>query len=214
MKKMLVVGATGVIGSCICSEFSKQYNVITVSRNSSSDVVGDLRDRSFLNKIVQDHEVDVLINCAGVITDDFLDVMDVNFMAAGYLTTEFYKKMRSGYIINITSYRANMTAWDGIGLDRVFYNTSKAALKKLIEALQFSLNRSVRVVSIEPGLIASKLSLIKEDSQKAITEELRRVPIPVDEIMKSIRFILDDTRRCYVSSLELKNIYSKELTDE
>ena len=214
MKRMLIVGAAGVIGSHISSIFSSEYQVVTVSRDPESDFVGDLRDREFLDEIIRQNEVDILINCAGVLSEDFLDVMDVNFMAAGYLTSEFYKKMDAGFIINITSYRANMTAWDDISLDRVYYNVSKSALKKLIEGLQFSVNKKVRVVSVEPGLIESKLSFIKEDKGIDTGDDLRRVSIPVDEIVRSIRFILEEDKRCYVSSLELKNIYAQESINE
>lgn len=63
MEKVLVVGSTGMLGFAVCAYFkSKGYSVVEISRNEF-DIAND--PMSKFEKYLD--EVDVVINCAGVI---------------------------------------------------------------------------------------------------------------------------------------------------
>jgi len=207
MKKMLVTGANGDIGKAIVTEFKNDCDLITVDRIGEVTYRGDLADRKFLDKLVSTLDIDILINNAGILDNDFFKVMDVNFMAAGYLTLEFYKKMSSGHIINVTSYRANQPAWSDITYDRLNYNCSKAALKTFSMALKYVKKRNVRITSLEPSWVNTHLpgGPVNVPEEQYRKQTLQRIPMKPEYIAGTIRWILSQPQELYISALEIEN---------
>ena len=148
---MLIITNGGVGKECV-KYFSENYDVISISRD-----LGDLRDKEFLKKIIDEYDPNIVINCLGVFQKDFFETFETNFLSSSFLTLEFYKKMKRGHIINICSSSANSSGWEGIDYDRISYNVSKSALKKFSNMLQSSKNKMIKVSTIEPAQINTNM---------------------------------------------------------
>ena len=189
--QMLIIGSKGGVGKKCVEYFSMIYEVITISRDE-----GDLRDKDFLKTLVDKYDPSVVINCAGVYQKDFYETFESNFLSASFLTLEFYKKMESGHIINICSSSANSSGWKGIDYGRITYNVSKSSLKKFSNMLQSSKNKSVKVTTLEPAQINTKM--LKHKSKNII-------PIEPFYIVEVIHWILNQPDSVIISSMEIQN---------
>ncbi len=190
-KQMLIIGSNGGVGKECVKYFSTTYDVVSISREQ-----GDLRDKDFLQTLVDKYNPSVVLNCAGVYEKGFYETLESNFLSASFLTLEFYKKMKSGHIINICSSAANSSGWKGIDYDRLTYNISKLSLKKFSNMLQSSKNNSVKVTTLEPAQINTKM--LKHKSKVTPLE-----PLYVIEI---IQWILNQPESVVISSMEIQNV--------
>ena len=191
MKQMLVIGSNGGVGKECVNYFSTMYDVIPISREQ-----GDLRDKEFLQTLVDKYNPSVVLNCAGVYEKEFYETFESNFLSVSFLTMEFYKKMESGHIINICSSSANSSGWPGIEYDRLTYNVSKSSLKKFSNMLQSSKNSSVKVTTLEPAQINTKM--LKHKSEKV-------KPLEPSYIVGVIHWILNQPESVVISSMEIQN---------
>ena len=116
---MLIIGSNGGVGKECVKYFSTMYDIIPISREQ-----GDLRDKEFLQTLVDKYNPSVVLNCAGVYEKEFYETFESNFLSVSFLTMEFYKKMNSGHIINICSSSANSSGWPGIDYDRLTYHNT------------------------------------------------------------------------------------------
>ena len=190
-KQMLIIGSNGGVGKECVKHFSAMYDVIPISREQ-----GYLRDKDFLKTLVDKYDPSVVINCAGVYQKDFYETFESNFLSASFLTLEFYKKMKRGHIINICSSAANSSGWKGIDYGRITYNVSKFSLKKFSNMLQSSKNKSVKVTTLEPAQINTKM--LKHKSKNII-------PIEPFYIVEVIHWILNQPDSVIISSMEIQN---------
>jgi NADP-dependent 3-hydroxy acid dehydrogenase YdfG len=209
-KQMLIIGSNGGVGKECVKYFSTTYDVVSISREQ-----GDLRDKDFLQTLVDKYNPSVVLNCAGVYKKEFYETFETNFLSVSFLTLEFYKKMKGGHIINVCSSGANSTGWKGIDYERVSYNISKRALKSYSNMLQLSKNKSVKVSTIEPAQINTSMGdktfkgNIDESQYEKQTEEL--VPMKPSYIAKVVDWILNQPDPVVISSIEIQNfIVSKE----
>ena len=189
--QMLIIGSNGGVGKECVKHFSTKYEVIPISREQ-----GDLRDKDFLRTLVDKYNPSVVLNCAGVYEKGFYETFESNFLSASFLTLEFYKKMESGHIINICSSSANSSGWPGIDYDRLTYNVSKSSLKKFSNMLQSSKNNSVKVTTLEPAQINTKM--LKHKSEKV-------KPLEPSYIVGVIHWILNQPDSVVISSMEIQN---------
>ena len=189
--QMLIIGSNGGVGKECVKHFSTKYEVIPISREQ-----GDLRDKDFLRTLVDKYNPSVVLNCAAVFEKGFYETFESNFLSASFLTLEFYKKMKSGHIINICSSSANSSGWPGIDYDRLTYNVSKSSLKKFSNMLQSSKNNSVKVTTLEPAQINTKM--LKHKSKNII-------PIEPFYIVEVIHWILNQPDSVIISSMEIQN---------
>ena len=104
--------------------------------------------------------------------------------------------MDRGHIINICSSSANSTGWKGIDYDRITYNSSKSSLKKISNMLQTSKNKPVKVSTIEPAQINTKM--LKQRSEGI-------VPMQPFYIANVIDWILNQPESVVISSIEIQN---------
>tara|TARA_Y100001963_G_scaffold104400_1_gene143895 strand:+ start:1597 stop:2187 length:591 start_codon:yes stop_codon:yes gene_type:complete len=190
-KQMLIIGSNGGVGKECVNHFSTMYDVIPISREQ-----GDLRDKEFLQTLVDKYNPSVVLNCAGVYEKEFYETFESNFLSVSFLTMEFYKKMESGHIINICSSSANSSGWPGIEYDRLTYNVSKSSLKKFSNMLQSSKNNSVKVTTLEPAQINTKM--LKHKSEKV-------KPLEPSYIVGVIHWILNQPESVVISSMEIQN---------
>ncbi len=188
---MLIIGSKGGVGKKCVDYFSSMYDVIPISREQ-----GDLRDKEFLQTLVDEYNPSVVLNCIGVYEKEFFETFESNFLSVSFLTMEFYKKMESGHIINICSSSANSSGWPGIDYDRLTYNVSKSSLKKFSNMLQSSKNRQVKVTTLEPAQINTKM--LKHKSDKV-------TPLEPSYIVDVIHWILNQPQSVVISSIEIQN---------
>ena len=72
MKKILITGATGLLGPYLVSEASRYGKVVTTSK-SGGDIPLDLLDRSKLSELVGDNSPDWVIYAAGLTDVDYCE---------------------------------------------------------------------------------------------------------------------------------------------
>lgn len=191
MKKALITGGTGAIGSALCEAFSKAYEVIFTyntnekgameleKRLGARAVKCDISHREQVKALAEEcGGCHVLINNAGIseialfsdITPEKWDRMiDVNLTGAYNVTYSMLPYMihnKDGAIINISS------VWGVHGAScEVHYSAAKAGLIGFTKALAKEVGPSgIRVNCIAPGVIQSEMNahLSEEEMQELI----------------------------------------------
>jgi len=104
MKKLvLLTGGSKGIGLAIADNLKENYNVVTVSRGSTSTEQGDLLDPTFRNYLVEKYTPDIFINNAASLYKDPQRMLEMNGLVPVDLLLKFYEKMDNGIIINMGS---------------------------------------------------------------------------------------------------------------
>jgi UDP-glucose 4-epimerase len=70
MSKILLLGATGLIGSSVYRCLEKTHGITRLGRSGECELKGDLSKPGSMNSLVLD-DFDVLVHCAGVTDEDF-----------------------------------------------------------------------------------------------------------------------------------------------
>ena len=151
---------------------------------SAIAVRADLADRVALAEVAREREIDVLVNCAGVIRrgpfldvsdDDWHEVIAVNLDAPRRLSRLIGEGMLDrgrGKIINI----ASLLSFQG-GREVAGYAVSKHALVGLTRALANEwAGRGVQVNAIAPGYIATDNTAALRADPDRDAEILSRIP--------------------------------------
>ncbi len=163
MKTVLMSGGSSGIGKAIRNILTcNEYEVFNIGRNDA-EIVCDLRDTEALEKKVKawlkTHEVDVLINCAGVGLFDphesispskIKNLIDINLTAPIILSSLCLRSLQkqSGHIINITSIEATRHAKYS-----ALYTATKSGLRDFGHCLFEEVRKSgVKVTSINPDM--------------------------------------------------------------
>ena len=156
MKNVILTGSTGGIGSSIASLLEQSgYSVIAIRSR--------LEDFESLEKevksILAEHDVDVLINCAGfglfkpheeISTTDIRKMIDVNLTAPLILTGLTLRSLKEsrGNIINITSIEA--TRYSRFS---ALYTATKTGLRAFSLSLLEEVRKAgVKVTAINPDI--------------------------------------------------------------
>lgn len=213
-KKVLVTGASKGLGKAISEKFAREgFNVFTVARTGDVHFKGDLRSLKFREKIINEITPDVLINNAGVLNGSYEEVMDLNFIAAGHLMTHYYNVMAEGSdILNIASVAANRVVREGDPEYRVWYTSSKKAIKDLSNSLHLSRRRDVRVMCLEPGWVNTNIltPIVPEKRIESRKADLERVPMSPDHYAEIVWWCYNQPRWLTVSSFELDQHWVKK----
>ena len=220
MKRILITGGSGGIGSAIVKAFANNgdqviftYNKNLLSAETLSKETGataiavDLENSNAIKSAVHNAAsllggIDVLVNCAGIsqiklFTDlsesEINRMVQINFTSVLTVTqaaVPYMIRNHSGCVINIGS------MWGKTGAScEVTYSATKAALEGFTKALAKELGPSgITVNCIEPGVIETPMnaSLDAETIQELIDETpLMRLGKPSD-VSDAVLFLASD----------------------
>ncbi|AYJ78500.1 SDR family NAD(P)-dependent oxidoreductase [Aliarcobacter cryaerophilus] len=181
MKKVLVTGATGSIGEEIVKEYAKNGFFVYIHYNSNHQkaqnlleeidnkgelISFDIKDKESIKNSLENLDVDVLINNAGIIKDNLFffmsddeweDVINTNLNGNFYITKIISKNMmmnKKGSIVNI----ASISGVSG-NAGQANYSASKGGIIALTKTLCLELGRyNIRVNALAPAIIESKMT--------------------------------------------------------
>lgn len=181
MKKVLVTGATGSIGEEIVKEYAKNGFFVYITYNSNHQkaqnlleeidnkgelISFDIKDKESIKNSLENLDVDVLINNAGIIKDNLFffmsdesweDVINTNLNGNFYITKIISKNMmmnKRGSIVNI----ASISGVSG-NAGQANYSASKGAIIALTKTLCLELGRyNIRVNALAPAIIESEMT--------------------------------------------------------
>ena len=181
MKKVLVTGATGNIGEEIVKEYAKNGFFVYIHYNSNHQkaqnlleeidnkgelISFDIKDKESIKNSLENLDVDVLINNAGIIKDNLFffmsddeweDVINTNLNGNFYITKIISKNMmmnKRGSIVNI----ASISGVSG-NAGQANYSASKGGIIALTKTLCLELGRyNIRVNALAPAIIESEMT--------------------------------------------------------
>ena len=181
MKKVLVTGATGSIGEEIVKEYAKNGFFVYIHYNSNHQkaqalleeinkngelISFDIKNKESIKNSLENLDVDVLINNAGIIKDNLFfffcddeweDVINTNLNGNFYITKIISKNMmmnKRGSIVNI----ASISGVSG-NAGQANYSASKGGIIALTKTLCLELGRyNIRVNALAPAIIESEMT--------------------------------------------------------
>ena len=179
-KKVLVTGATGSIGEAIVKEYAKNDYFVYIHYNTNIEKANELleqinnkgevisfnmQDKNSIRSALENLDVDVLINNAGIIKDNLFffmddneweDVINTNLTGLFYVTKVISKNMmmnKRGSIVNVASI-SGIVGNSG----QANYSASKGGVIAFTKTLAIELGRyNIRVNALAPGIIESEM---------------------------------------------------------
>ena len=224
MKKVLITGSTGAIGEACARYFHQNGYFVYLHYRSNetkaselkselenSEIIGfDISNKDEVYQKLQDIEVDVLVNNAGVTKDklffwmedeDWSDVIDTSVNGTYFVTKALLKGMisnKNGSIVNV----ASISGLVG-NAGQTNYSAAKGAMMAFTKALSIEVARyKIRVNAVAPGLIESEMTKELDLKQMKKTIPLKRVGKP-DDVAECVFFLAD--KASYVTG-EVLNI--------
>jgi len=164
--KIIITGATGLVGSQLSKDFLRKKHTILELDYSLGH---DLRDEKFVSDYFSKEKADALINCFAIndhvdadrkagsfldyTTTAFREVMEVNVVALFTVCREFIRHNNGGAIVNFSSiygYRSAIPSMYAGAHKAAGYGPSKAAVSNLTKYLSVHA-KDFRINCIVPG---------------------------------------------------------------
>jgi 3-oxoacyl-[acyl-carrier protein] reductase len=179
MKKVLVTGATGALGSAIARYFAARgyfvylhYNRQEAKAQALLEEIGNgelirfnVTHKEEIQQALASLHVDVLVNNAGIIKDQLFffmeeeswhEVMQTNLDSLFYVTKQLLPSMikeKAGSIINVSSISGIVG-----NAGQVNYSSAKGGMIAFTKALCAEVARyNIRVNAVAPGIIESEM---------------------------------------------------------
>ena len=224
MKSVLVTGSTGSIGEAIARYFHKngyfvylhyrsdeqKAKALHVELNNSKMICFDILDRDMVREKLENLEIDVLVNNAGITKDklffwmeedEWSSVINTSINGTYNVTKAVIKNMISRKNCSIV----NVASVSGLvgNMGQTNYSSAKGAMIAFTKALSIEVARyKIRVNAVAPGLIESEMT--KDLDIKNIKKDipLKRIGEP-KEVAECVFFLAD--KASYVTG-EVLNI--------
>jgi len=212
MKKVLVTGSTGAIGEACARAFSDAGYFVYLHYRSNEQkaqtlcdelgnaaIIGfDIVDKEAVNAALEDLEVDVLVNNAGITKDalfffmeddDWSSVIDTSVNGTYYVSKALMRNMiknKKGSVVNVASV-SGLVGNPG----QTNYSAAKGAMIAFTKSLSAEVARyGIRVNAVAPGLIASEMTEELNLKEMKKTIPLRRIGKP-QEVAECVFFLAD-----------------------
>ena len=212
MKKVLVTGSTGAIGEACARAFSeagyfvylhyrsnKEKAQILCDELQNAEIIGfDIVDRVAVKSALENLEVDVLVNNAGITKDalfffmeddDWSSVIDTSVNGTYYVTKALMRNMiknKRGSVVNVASV-SGIVGNPG----QTNYSAAKGAMIAFTKSLSAEVARyGIRINAVAPGLIASEMTQDLDLKEMKKTIPLKRVGKP-SEVADCVLFLAD-----------------------
>ena len=231
MKTVLITGATAGIGQASARRFASEgWRVIASGRRADrlrelADELGDaclpleldMRDLDAVASLAELSppwgEIDLLINNAGFappmapLQDAELqvqaDAIETNVTGLVALTRALLPRLieRRGAIINLSSVAASYPYRGG-----AVYGATKAFVRQFSLDLRCDLaGTGVRVTSIEPGMVETEFTLVRNGGDQAASDALyaNMEPMTADDIAETIWWVATLPPHLNINALEL-----------
>ena len=78
MKKILITGASRGLGKAFVEELKNDYEIISTARSGDVTIHGDLSDNKFVQMLIDEVDADIIINNAGLISNDLKETYKIN----------------------------------------------------------------------------------------------------------------------------------------
>lgn len=211
-KKVLVTGSTGAIGEAVSRAFSEAgYFVYLHYRSNeakakelsqelpnSQIIKFDISNKEHVFTALENLEVDVLVNNAGITKDalfffmeddDWTSVIDTSVNGTYYVTKALMRNMiknKRGSVVNVASV-SGLVGNPG----QTNYSAAKGAMIAFTKALSAEVARyGIRVNAVAPGLIASEMTEGLDLKEMKKTIPLKRIGKP-QEVADCVLFLAD-----------------------
>ena len=212
MRSVLVTGSTGAIGEAIARAFSEEgYFVYLHYRSNeakakelsqelpnSQTIRFDISKKEEVYSALEELEVDVLVNNAGITKDalfffmeddDWSSVIDTSVNGTYYVTKALMRNMirnKRGSVVNVASV-SGLVGNPG----QTNYSAAKGAMIAFTKALSAEVARyGIRVNAVAPGLIASEMTQDLDLKEMKKTIPLKRIGKP-SEVADCVLFLAD-----------------------
>jgi len=173
LKKIIITGSEGILGSSLCNFFEKNYKILKLDIKLGHD----LTDEKFVKKWFKNNNSDYLINCFALndhvnskrrkntlfefSLSSFSDYLNVNLTSLFSVCREFARNNKQGSIVNFSSYLGLVSPrpdiYNGSHKD-IGYTISKFGVIGMTKYLAVHLAPKIRVNCISPGGIYNNQS--------------------------------------------------------
>lgn len=231
MKKIIVTGAGGGLGTAICERSVKEgFGIIAIDIDAASlksieplpnlemkilDISNYKEVEKFFAQLKEDESIVALINNAGIYNaaslldydEEMMDtVLNVNIKGPTIFSKFFIQQLQSsnrkGKIINISSISGQEGSSDAL------YGLSKAAIIGLTKSLALRFSPTVLVNTIAPTMIETKMmeKIPAWRKEEYYTHHLIKEPVTAKDVANTVNFLLSDESNHYTgATFDLNN---------